>query len=259
MDLEELGVHGWARVTAVEACPKVVSGAGRVVTATFTHVNETVQRLELAAEGFAGEEAGAVEVLEPTAAHPLFSLTRGDWVKAGELVPGERLQTRGGAAEVLSVTPSTGAQRVFNFEVEGEHEYLVGGLGVRSHNACTPDAPKVKPPAKVPLAADGLPKGGTYVLKDGNGNVVRTGRSKDLERREKQHKKEFPDHDFEAKHRTNDYEQQRGLEEKLYNENPGALEENGGLNKIKSISDRNDKGPIYREAANSYVPPEPVL
>jgi hypothetical protein len=148
LDIEELGVHGWARVTAVEACPEVADGPGRVVTATFAHVNETVQRLELAAEGFAGEEANTGEVLEPTAGHPLYSLTRGDWVKAGELVPGERLQTRTGAAQVVSVTPSTGAQRVFNFEVEGEHEYLVGGLEVRSHNTCAPDAPKVEVPGK---------------------------------------------------------------------------------------------------------------
>jgi hypothetical protein len=122
--------------------------AQHVEAATFTHVNETVQRLELAADGYAGGGVGAVEVLEPTAGHPLYSLTRGDWVKAGELVPGERLQTRSGVAQVLSVTASPGAQRVFNFEVEGEHEYLVGGLEVRSHNSCAPDAPKVEVPGK---------------------------------------------------------------------------------------------------------------
>lgn len=127
------------------------------MTATFTHVNATVQRLELAAENGDGEGvgagagpvAGAVEVLEPMAGHPLFSLTRGDWVEAGELVPGERLQTRSGVAQVLSVTASAGAQRVFNFEVEGEHEYLVGGLEVRSHNSCVPDAPKTKSPNRL--------------------------------------------------------------------------------------------------------------
>ena len=114
--------------------------------ATFSHVNATVQRLELAVEGAAA--GSAVEVLEPTAMHPLYSLTRGDWVKAGELRPGERLQTQNGPAQVVSLTATPGAQRVFNFEVEGEHEYLVGGVGVRSHNTCPrkgptpPDAPR---------------------------------------------------------------------------------------------------------------------
>jgi len=85
--------------------------------------------------------------------HPLFSLTRGDWVKAGELRAGERLQTSSGAGQMLQVEASPGAQRVFNFEVEGEHEYLVGGLEVRSHNAagsCTTGTPKVTPPSKNP-------------------------------------------------------------------------------------------------------------
>ena len=88
-------------------------------------------------------------MLEPTAGHPLFSLTRGEWVKAGELRVAEVLETRTGAAEVVSLTASLGAQRVFNFEVEGEHEYLVGGLEVRSHNTCftgkgptPPDVPR---------------------------------------------------------------------------------------------------------------------
>jgi hypothetical protein len=91
-------------------------------------------------------------ILEPTAGHPLFSRTRGDWVKAGELRAGEVLQTRTGAAQVVSVTASPGAQRVFNLEVEGEHEYLVGGLEVRSHNGCQTTAPKVTPPNKNPAS-----------------------------------------------------------------------------------------------------------
>ena len=135
--------------------------------ATFSHVNETVQRLELAVEGAA--DGRAVEVLEPTAGHPLFSLTRGDWVKAGELRPGERLQTQSGPAQMVSLSATPGAQRVFNFEVEGEHEYLVGGLGVRSHNACTRKAPTA--PDAPPTLEDSLARSPGQKMRDGEAAV----------------------------------------------------------------------------------------
>jgi RHS repeat-associated protein len=98
-------------------------------------------------------------------------------------------------------------------------------------------------------------KGGVYTLSDETGTVVRTGRTKDLKQREKQHKnaKDTKDLDFNEAHRTDDYAEQRGLEQKVYNDNPQAQSNNGGLNKIKPIRDKNEKKPIYEKAAEDYL------
>ncbi|TCO84722.1 intein/RHS repeat-associated protein [Chthoniobacter flavus] len=131
LTLQEISVDGWATVDAVEACPPVASGPGRVVTGTITHLNSYVMRLEL--------ESG--EVLNPTNTHRLFSATRQDWVPARALVPGEVLQTEHGVAKVASIEQLSGTQRVYNLEVETDHRYFVGNAEVLSHNAsgCPPD------------------------------------------------------------------------------------------------------------------------
>jgi RHS repeat-associated protein len=98
-------------------------------------------------------------------------------------------------------------------------------------------------------------KGGVYTLSDESGTVVRTGRTKDLKQRKVQHEsnKDTKDLEFNEEHRTDDYAEQRGLENKVYNDNPQAQSANGGLNKIKAISDKNDKKPIYEKAATEYL------
>lgn len=77
--------------------------------------------------------------------------------------------------------------------------------------------------------------GGTYLLRDQiTGKVRRTGRTKDLERREGEHAR----HDetksliFEIDRITNGYAQQRGREQILHDLFPEA-----DLNKIKAIRD----------------------
>lgn len=82
-------------------------------------------------------------------------------------------------------------------------------------------------------------KGGTYVLRNGEGVVMRTGRTNDLDRRRGEHDKELPELTFEVDRRTDDYDAQRGREQILYDENPSAKKESGGLNKIQPISPRN--------------------
>ena len=147
----------------------------------------------------------------------------------------------------------SGSRTVFNLEVEGTHEYFAGAGEIRSHNGCVKGAPKVTPPGKV-KAPDGGPKGGVYTLEDASGRVVKTGRSKDLNRREGEHGRNHPDLKFKKKHRTDDYNQQRGLEEKLFSDHHDtAWRENGGLDKIKPIADLNGRGTQYRNAANSFL------
>lgn len=126
LDLGEIGFHGTATVEAIEPCPMITPGSGRVVLATFTRLSSSVLQVWL-------KDAG--KPLELTATHRLFSVTRG-WIAAGELHDGEKLRTRTGTATVESVRPLPGTHRVFNVEVEAEHCYFAGEVQVLSHNNC---------------------------------------------------------------------------------------------------------------------------
>ena len=63
-----------------------------------------------------------------------------------------------------------------------------------------------------------------YSLRDEVGNVVRTGRTKDLAAREAAHARDpkLRDYQFNAEYRTDVYAEQRGLEQNLYDLYPGA-------------------------------------
>jgi hypothetical protein len=95
------------------------------------------------------------------------------------------------------------------------------------------------------------------VLRDPNtGEVIYVGRTNDADRRRDEHERnrQTPSgepYDFDLVYPTDDYAEQRGLEEHLYNLNVDS----GNLqNKIKPISDRNPKGDtIYRPAAQDYL------
>ncbi len=98
-------------------------------------------------------------------------------------------------------------------------------------------------------------RGGVYSLRDSLGNVVRTGRTKDLAARELAHANDsqLGRFEFRVEYRTDVYAQQRGLEQVLYDRNPGAQAANGGLNKIRGISPKNPNGPGYMNAAQDYL------
>ncbi|MGM0555199.1 MAG: polymorphic toxin-type HINT domain-containing protein [Myxococcota bacterium] len=66
--------------------------------------------------------------------HPLWSLDRDDWVRAGELEPGERLKSEAGPLVVEQVRELPSSHVVYNLEVAGDHKYLVGADGLLSHN-----------------------------------------------------------------------------------------------------------------------------
>jgi RHS repeat-associated protein len=101
-------------------------------------------------------------------------------------------------------------------------------------------------------------KGGTYVLKKGE-TVVRTGRTKNLAKRKLQHEggKETKGLTFQAVDKVDDKAAQRGLEHVLSKKYEStASKANGGLNKIKTMSDKtlnSDKGKKYLQAAEDFL------
>jgi hypothetical protein len=112
---------------AVEPCPEIEPGRGRVITGKFTTSKCPVLELRLVGEG---------KPLEPTPPHRFKSLDRLDWIPAEDLRIGETLQTKSGQiVTVESIRQKPGLHRVHNFEVEGEHHFFVGESGVLVHNA----------------------------------------------------------------------------------------------------------------------------
>lgn len=174
--IEELHVEGTATVTAVEPCPPLASGPGRVVVATINHLNGHVLELDL---------KGLDAPLEATKEHPFYSLDRDAWVPAGRLKVGERLATAGGETTLTGVRRKPGTHRVYNLTVEYEHLYCVSEIGLLSHNAKICDGqnegakrgPKTDPNAphnaKIRSEADKL-------VADGNKIVSGGGREKEL-------------------------------------------------------------------------------
>jgi len=123
--LPEMGLFGKAQVVAIDECPAIEDGPGRVVLATVTHFN--VEVLELKFEGLEKH-------VEPTARHRFFSEDRQSWIPAGELRAGELIRTRTGTARIESIHTKPGIHRVYNLEVETDHSYYVSGLELLSHN-----------------------------------------------------------------------------------------------------------------------------
>ena len=149
LEMPELGAVGFARVIAIEPCPKVIDGPGRVVTATFRHQSANV--LDLAFAPMSGSNAETKTVAfnssgsAPTAAssfslgvtsvHPFWSVDRADFIPAGELRPLEQvLGIDGQHFRLTSITPRAGPETVYNFEVALDHVYYVGEGGVLVHN-----------------------------------------------------------------------------------------------------------------------------
>jgi hypothetical protein len=137
--MPEMGLDGQATVLAVEPCPTIEpdDGTGRsVVTGTMRHLARNVLDLEI---------AGSQEPLGVTDTHPLWSEDRQAFVVAGQLRQGEKLrQADRTLAQVTRITPRRGPPvMVFNLEVDGQHVFHVGQVGLLVHNTC-PD-PRVRP------------------------------------------------------------------------------------------------------------------
>jgi hypothetical protein len=93
---------------------------------------------------------------------------------------------------------------------------------------------------------DGRPRGGVYKLRNADGNVCRVGRTNDLSRREGEHRREFPELNFDPVFRTDIRDQQRALEELLYNRYSPPL------NKIRPISPRNPNRRRYLDSVRGF-------
>lgn len=70
-----------------------------------------------------------------TSFHPFWSVDRQDWIPLGQLYEFERVQTRRGEIRLLSRVASLTTD-VYNIEVDCDHVYEVGDVGVLVHNAC---------------------------------------------------------------------------------------------------------------------------
>jgi RHS repeat-associated protein len=125
LELPELRLRGLAHVIHVRGPPAIVDAPGRVVLSTVEHRVESVLALSF--------DDDSEVVTTPN--HPFYSVSRG-WTTAGELQLGEAVETPDGERTLASAEYQNAPQSVFNLEVEGDHEYLVGESGLRVHNNC---------------------------------------------------------------------------------------------------------------------------
>jgi RHS repeat-associated protein len=126
VDLQELGISGWATVTGIGPGPEEQLGSGCLVLAKVQHVASEVLRIRL---------SGTHETLEVTPSHRLY-LEGSGWTAAGDFAPGMYLRTDRGPVAIDSIEIASPNQRVYNIEVGLEHTYRVGDAEVWSHNAC---------------------------------------------------------------------------------------------------------------------------
>ena len=82
------------------------------------------------------------DTLGVTPAHPFFSKDRGRWVPAGELAVGERVLAKAGTQVLEGTKIWPGERTVYNLEVGGAHNFLVGKGGVVVHNGCAAWKPR---------------------------------------------------------------------------------------------------------------------
>jgi hypothetical protein len=127
LTIPEQGLDGPATVLAMDPCPALPPGLGRIVTGTFTHIRDGILSLTL---------DGVESPIGVTANHPIFSVERNDFVLAEELHVGESLRTLEGTIRIASIERLTEEARVFNLEVHGEHVYHVSADGILVHNSC---------------------------------------------------------------------------------------------------------------------------
>jgi hypothetical protein len=126
----ECGIDGDADVLAIEPCPPIMPGRGRVVTGTFHHSSAHV--MELRVDGLATP-------IITTVNHLFWSADRRDYVRADALSRGERLSGRSGSMVVAAAVPLNRAIPVYNLEVHGAHVYHVSTAGILVHNSATTD------------------------------------------------------------------------------------------------------------------------
>ena len=109
---------------------------------------------------------------------------------------------------------------------------------------------KVDEAGGVQAAAMSLVKGGVYTLRDPEtGDVERTGRTNDLDRRKGEHAsgKETKDLNFKVEHRTDNASARRGLEQIVHDKHKPPLD------KIRPISPKNPNLKKFLDAARKFL------
>ncbi len=131
LDLQEMGLPEdlLAKVLAIERCPPIEDGRGRVVLTTVNHLNRDVYELTVE------DERSQAVTTRPTGFHKFYRKDDQAWVSTKDLRAGDRLRdSRERPVRVVSARRLPGTHRVYNMTVEGEHVYHVTGLGLLTHN-----------------------------------------------------------------------------------------------------------------------------
>ncbi|MBR4975579.1 MAG: hypothetical protein IKY61_00895, partial [Thermoguttaceae bacterium] len=132
-----MGVLGWATLEEIDDEIAIQPGPGAVVTGTFAHISDAVIDLQI---------EGQPKPIGCTTTHPFWSVDRQDFVEAGRLQQGERVQLYSGETKrVVQKLPRPGPVNVYNLEVYAEHVYSVTPDGVLAHNSCD-SPPKYRRP-----------------------------------------------------------------------------------------------------------------
>ena len=135
LSMPEMGAEGEFEVISIEGSAIEAGGSG-VVTGCFRFSRGVICDLRIEGES---------EVIGVTGLHPIWSEDRQDWIPAGELRVGERLQrVDGGTAVLMESHLRPQVEPVFNIEVEGDHCYRVGKQGVLVHNTSTDECANYK-------------------------------------------------------------------------------------------------------------------
>ncbi|WP_165603644.1 polymorphic toxin-type HINT domain-containing protein [Planctopirus hydrillae] len=128
LNLPEIGIEGPAQVVSIEIVA-VEPGLGRLATGVFRHQSGSILELKIEGEN---------QPLGTTKSHPFWSVDREDWVSAQDLQPGELLlNDRNQPVRLVSITEHEEPQEVYNLEIDGDHCYRVGDLGLLVHNMST--------------------------------------------------------------------------------------------------------------------------
>jgi hypothetical protein len=131
----------------------------------------------------------------------------------------------------------------------------LGSAAARAAAAALGDRLLLYGSAQAVSEATSVAQGGVYTLRDEAGTVVRTGRTSNLAARVTAHANDslLGDFQFNVEYRTDVYAEQRGLEQVIYDRYPGAMQVNGGFNKIAAISSSNPNYSSYMQAARDYL------
>lgn len=223
--------HGLVPIEDIEAGMRVLSRSedGETSYQEVTHVfrRDNAEQVVLTFTDAGGNVGHVVTTPE----HP-FRVAGAGWVKAHNLAIGDAIVTaEGGLARLSAALSLEKRGTVYNLEVAGTHTYFVGDALLWVHNDCAP-------------------RGGTYILRDPETKqVMRTGRTRDLARRQREHGRDpaLRDLTFEPVHRTDVYAEQRGLEQLLHDTY------NPPLNYIRPISLLNPMRNYYLNAARRFL------